>query len=202
MRHLLYKPAWFDPLTQCHQPQPFPQPFQPWAGGESGIYCPDRQISKYRPRRVEAFIHSVSLFRTDQPSFFSLYSLFSIFSDLFLHYTVILFSLFPFSFSISYLSLMSLSSTLLTPLFPSSPSLLMYLIFLPSLPLPLPSLLCSFCPPLFRLSLRTAKNQYRKLETYIPRKGIARPHSPNFDIHVSVSDLYIPLSICLFCCRK
>jgi hypothetical protein len=35
----------------------------------------------------------------------------------------------------------------------------------------------------------TAKNQYRKLEINIPRKGIARP---NFHIHVSVSDLYIP----------
>jgi hypothetical protein len=40
------------------------------------------------------------------------------------------------------------------------------------------------------LYLRTAKNQYRKLETYnIPRKWIARPHSTNFDILVSVSDL-------------
>jgi hypothetical protein len=29
-----------------------------------------------------------------------------------------------------------------------------------------------------------------------------RGHSPNFHIHVSVSDLYIPRSICLFCCRK
>ncbi len=38
----------------------------------------------------------------------------------------------------------------------------------------------------------TAKNQYRKFETNIPRKGIARGHSPNFHIHVSVSDLYIP----------
>jgi hypothetical protein len=28
-------------------------------------------------------------------------------------------------------------------------------------------------------------------------------HSPNFHIHVSVSDIYIfPQSICLFCCRK
>jgi hypothetical protein len=35
----------------------------------------------------------------------------------------------------------------------------------------------------------TAKNQYRKLETNIPRKGIAWP---NFHIHVSESDLYIP----------
>jgi hypothetical protein len=29
-------------------------------------------------------------------------------------------------------------------------------------------------------------------ETNIPRKGIARSQSPNFRIHVSVSDLYIP----------
>jgi hypothetical protein len=33
--------------------------------------------------------------------------------------------------------------------------------------------------------------QYRKFEPNIPRKGIAG-HSPNFIIHVSVSDLYIP----------
>jgi hypothetical protein len=33
------------------------------------------------------------------------------------------------------------------------------------------------------------KTQYRKFETNIPRKGIARP---NFHIQVSVSDLYIP----------
>jgi hypothetical protein len=32
----------------------------------------------------------------------------------------------------------------------------------------------------------------RNLNLCIPRKGIARPHSPNFHIHVSVSDLHIP----------
>jgi hypothetical protein len=37
----------------------------------------------------------------------------------------------------------------------------------------------------------TAKTQYRKFKTNIPRKGIARL-SPNFHIHVSVSDLYNP----------
>jgi hypothetical protein len=37
----------------------------------------------------------------------------------------------------------------------------------------------------------TAKNQYRKFEANIPRKGIARPQF-NFNIHVSVSDLYNP----------
>ncbi len=34
--------------------------------------------------------------------------------------------------------------------------------------------------------------QYRKLETNIPRKELP-VHSPNFDIHVSVSDWYIPM---------
>ncbi len=34
--------------------------------------------------------------------------------------------------------------------------------------------------------------QYKKLETNITRKGIARPHSPSSYIHVSVSDLHIP----------
>ncbi len=38
-----------------------------------------------------------------------------------------------------------------------------------------------------------AKTQYRNIETNIPRKGIARPLSPNFHIQVSVSDLYIPM---------
>jgi hypothetical protein len=37
----------------------------------------------------------------------------------------------------------------------------------------------------------TAKNQHRKFETNIPRKEL-RGHSPNFHIHASVSDLYIP----------
>jgi hypothetical protein len=44
--------------------------------------------------------------------------------------------------------------------------------------------------PYFFLIL-TAKTQYRKFETNIPRKGIARPQIFNFKIHVSVSDLYI-----------
>ncbi len=39
----------------------------------------------------------------------------------------------------------------------------------------------------------TAKTQYRKFETNIPRKGTARLYSPNSYIHVSVSDLYFPL---------
>jgi hypothetical protein len=34
--------------------------------------------------------------------------------------------------------------------------------------------------------------QYRKFQTNIPREGIAPGLSPNFHIHVSVSDLYIP----------
>jgi hypothetical protein len=38
----------------------------------------------------------------------------------------------------------------------------------------------------------TAKNKCRKFETIIPKKGIARPQNiTNFQIHVSVSDLYI-----------
>jgi hypothetical protein len=39
----------------------------------------------------------------------------------------------------------------------------------------------------------TAKTQYRKFETNIPKKGTARLQSPNSYIHVSVSDLYISL---------
>jgi hypothetical protein len=39
--------------------------------------------------------------------------------------------------------------------------------------------------------LYTAKKQYQKFETNIPRKGIARTQS-DFRIHVSVNDLYIP----------
>jgi hypothetical protein len=38
---------------------------------------------------------------------------------------------------------------------------------------------------------RTAKTQYRKFETNIPRKAIVRPQS-QFHIRVSVIDLYIP----------
>ncbi len=40
----------------------------------------------------------------------------------------------------------------------------------------------------------TAKTKYRDFETNIPRKGISeyRGLSPNFHIHASVSDLYIP----------
>jgi hypothetical protein len=40
--------------------------------------------------------------------------------------------------------------------------------------------------------VRTAKTQYRKIETNILRKGIARL-SPNFHIHMPMSDLYILL---------
>ena len=38
----------------------------------------------------------------------------------------------------------------------------------------------------------TAKTKYRNFETNIPRKGISGL-SPNFSIHASVSDLYIPM---------
>ncbi len=49
----------------------------------------------------------------------------------------------------------------------------------------------------------TAKTEYRKLETNIPRKETGG-FSPNFHIHVSVSDLYIYSNYrsALFCCRK
>jgi hypothetical protein len=42
---------------------------------------------------------------------------------------------------------------------------------------------------------RNAKTQYQKFETNIPRKGTARLQSQFTvqNIHVSVSDLYIPL---------
>ncbi len=46
--------------------------------------------------------------------------------------------------------------------------------------------------PCKTLLAHTAKTQYRKFDTYIPRKGIARLQSHDFNIHVSVSDLYIP----------
>ncbi len=49
----------------------------------------------------------------------------------------------------------------------------------------------------------TAKNQYRKLETNIPRNGIARPQSqfPHSCVY-SIWAIYIfPRWICLFCCR-
>jgi hypothetical protein len=41
------------------------------------------------------------------------------------------------------------------------------------------------------MSACTAKSQYRKLETHIPRKGIVPGHSLNFHMHMSASDLYI-----------
>jgi hypothetical protein len=48
----------------------------------------------------------------------------------------------------------------------------------------------------------TAKNQYRKFETHIPRKGIARPQF-QFSCSCVRERFYIsPRSICLFCCRK
>jgi hypothetical protein len=52
---------------------------------------------------------------------------------------------------------------------------------------------CCYMLCLFTLTyqIRTARTQYRKFETNIPSKGIAWPQ-PNFHIHVSVSDLYIP----------
>ncbi len=49
----------------------------------------------------------------------------------------------------------------------------------------------------------TAKKQYRKFETNISRKEIARPH-PQFP-HSCVCERFIyvfPRSVCLFCCKK
>ncbi len=51
--------------------------------------------------------------------------------------------------------------------------------------------------------LRTAKKQYQKFETNIPRKGIERPQSQV--PHSCVCERFIcifPQSVCLFCCRK
>ncbi len=47
------------------------------------------------------------------------------------------------------------------------------------------------------------RHNTENLKQIFPEKEL-RGHSPNFHIHVSVSDLYIsiPQSICLFCCRK
>jgi hypothetical protein len=48
----------------------------------------------------------------------------------------------------------------------------------------------------------TAKTQYRKFKTNIPEKEL-HGHSPNFHIHVSVSDLYIfPGSVHIFSCSR
>ncbi len=48
----------------------------------------------------------------------------------------------------------------------------------------------------------TAKNQYQKLETNIPRKGIARPQSTMFTFMCLWAIYIFPRSICPFCCRK
>jgi hypothetical protein len=48
------------------------------------------------------------------------------------------------------------------------------------------------------LQRTNTKNLKQKI---FPEKEL-RSHSPNFHIHVSVIDLYIPPLICLFCCKK
>jgi hypothetical protein len=50
----------------------------------------------------------------------------------------------------------------------------------------------------------TAKNQYWKFETNIPRKGIGRPQSqcPHSCVCERFTYSIFPPSICLFCCRK
>ncbi len=45
--------------------------------------------------------------------------------------------------------------------------------------------------PCNKMESNTAKNQYLKFETNIRRKGF-RGHCPNFHIHMSMRDLYIP----------
>ncbi len=47
-----------------------------------------------------------------------------------------------------------------------------------------------------------AKTQYRKFETNIPRKGIARPQSQFPHSCVWERFIYSHKSVCLFCCRK
>ncbi len=60
-------------------------------------------------------------------------------------------------------------------------------------------LFCSNLVSLHILGVCIAKNQYWKLETNIPRKGIARPKST----FMCLWAIYIfPRSMCLFCCRK
>jgi hypothetical protein len=59
-------------------------------------------------------------------------------------------------------------------------------------PTPFNDLCNGYCPSQNHYVLRhTAKTKYRNFETNIPRKGISGL-SPNFHIHASVSDLYIP----------
>jgi hypothetical protein len=48
----------------------------------------------------------------------------------------------------------------------------------------------------------SAKTQYRKFETNIPRKETARLQSQFLYVHVSVTIYIFPWSVCLFGCRK
>ncbi len=58
-------------------------------------------------------------------------------------------------------------------------------------------------PILGNFSPYTAKTQYRKFETNIPRKGTARPQSHPIPTFMILWAIYIFLwSVCLFCCRK
>jgi hypothetical protein len=45
------------------------------------------------------------------------------------------------------------------------------------------------------------RHNTENLKQIFPEKKLLG-YSPNFHIHVSVRDLYIPICICLFCCRK
>jgi hypothetical protein len=49
--------------------------------------------------------------------------------------------------------------------------------------------------------IRTQRHNTENSKQIFPEKEVCGV-SPNFHIHVSVSDLYIPRSDCLFCCRK
>ncbi len=55
----------------------------------------------------------------------------------------------------------------------------------------------------WRAYCRTAKTQYRKFETNIPRKGTARLQSKFLHSYFLELFIYVfPWSVCLFCCRK
>jgi hypothetical protein len=71
----------------------------------------------------------------------------------------------------------------------------------PSLPLPLPSSVLPL-PASVPLVPPHCKEPIQKIRNIYSQKRKCAALSPNFHIHVSVSDFYIPLSICLFCRRK
>jgi hypothetical protein len=58
--------------------------------------------------------------------------------------------------------------------------------------------------PLCKLNIYTAKTQYRKFETDIPRKGIAQPRCSVliFTFMFLLAIYILPQTVCLFGCRK